>query len=557
MQRAVIYARVSTDMQEDNYSTSSQIAECNRYAQQQGLTIIATIQDVMSGAKLERPGLTEVRAMLRTKAADALIVYCGDRLTRSTAHMLLLRDEMRAAQVTFHVVTKGQASADTPEGNLFDTIEASFAEYERLKMRERLKRGRLGKITGIKGTPKSYGNGKAAYGYMWVGAGGERTLVINPNEVDHVHFIFHLYVEKELSINKVANRLSELCVPTPGDNDRPTPHRRRPEGQWNASSVQHILRNPTYIGMHYHNRYERKDNRTRERPRDEWIGVPIPQLIDSTTWHKAQERLDRGRSNSTGKRMMFYLLAHRVRCACGASMSCSTSHAERQSAHRSYRCVARGPHDAVKPCNAQVKIISAAKVERATWQWLAAEITPDRVRAGLAELTQMSDERFSELHALMDGLEAQRREIDRKHQKMVLAYQNDACTLDDLKESKELTEQARASIDAELQRVDKALRDMNMQADDCEEMFAMVHQVHEKLHTLTDTSRRKLVELLNIRVRVQSKQSLIVESVLGTVELHLDQDGSLLTSESAPRARSAAGGDRSPARRGLTPPSRR
>src|SRR5689334_594675 len=92
--RAIIYVRVSTDEQADNNSLTTQIAACEQYAAQHGYSVVATFQDVMSGAKLDRPGLSKVRELLRMRTIDVLIVYSSDRLTRNLAHSLLLRDEL-------------------------------------------------------------------------------------------------------------------------------------------------------------------------------------------------------------------------------------------------------------------------------------------------------------------------------------------------------------------------------------------------------------------------------------------------------------------------------
>ncbi|NTW00768.1 MAG: recombinase family protein, partial [Oscillochloris sp.] len=120
MKSAVIYARVSTDDQADNSSIESQIAACVRYAQQHDMKVTATLSDVMSGAKLDRPGLNKIRELIRIGSVDALVVYCSDRLSRSLAHSLLLRDEFKAAGIAIHFVTKGE-SQHTPEGNLFES----------------------------------------------------------------------------------------------------------------------------------------------------------------------------------------------------------------------------------------------------------------------------------------------------------------------------------------------------------------------------------------------------------------------------------------------------
>ncbi len=41
--RAAIYARVSTDMQRDNFSIPSQVADCIRYAHKQGYPIVGDL----------------------------------------------------------------------------------------------------------------------------------------------------------------------------------------------------------------------------------------------------------------------------------------------------------------------------------------------------------------------------------------------------------------------------------------------------------------------------------------------------------------------------------
>lgn len=129
----------------------------------------------MSGAKLERPYLTKVRQLINRGEVEALIIYSGDRLTRSVAHSLLIRDELRRNDVVLHCVTKGQASLDTPEGGLFETIEAAFAEYERLKIRERMMRGMRGKIESGRVSGRG---GVPPYGFRWEGQGPDRELVL-------------------------------------------------------------------------------------------------------------------------------------------------------------------------------------------------------------------------------------------------------------------------------------------------------------------------------------------------------------------------------------------
>ena len=61
--KVALYVRVSTADQ----NTDLQIRELTEYAERQGWTIVATYQDVISGAKASRPGLDELKCQGRSK----------------------------------------------------------------------------------------------------------------------------------------------------------------------------------------------------------------------------------------------------------------------------------------------------------------------------------------------------------------------------------------------------------------------------------------------------------------------------------------------------------
>jgi site-specific DNA recombinase len=235
MKRAIIYARVSTEEQGDNYSLGSQEDACRSYAGQHGFAVVASFQDMMSGAKLERPGLSRVRELVRAKAIDVVIVYSSDRLTRSVAHAMLLRDEMKTAGVALHTVTRGM-SQDSPEGGLMETIEAAFAEYERLKIAERMQRGQRQRII----SKLSHGN-KLPFGYRY--ADDERIqIAVNEEEAAVVRTIFNWYLTEPIGSMQIANRLTELRLPSPADRKSYfAVLKKRGRGEWSQSSVIAII----------------------------------------------------------------------------------------------------------------------------------------------------------------------------------------------------------------------------------------------------------------------------------------------------------------------------
>jgi site-specific DNA recombinase len=175
---AAIYTRVSTERQEENNSLPTQLAACRQYAAAQGYTIFAEETDTASGAVLDRPGLTKLRTLMEQQQIGVLIVFTPDRLSRNLAHSLLLRDEARTHGVAIHYVSKGKPSETTPEGELFENIETAFAEFERLKIRERMARGKRGKAE----SGRPVGNGNAPYGYRFAGQGRSATWLSRPTK---------------------------------------------------------------------------------------------------------------------------------------------------------------------------------------------------------------------------------------------------------------------------------------------------------------------------------------------------------------------------------------
>ncbi len=140
MGKKIGYIRVSTDkqnlqLQEDALKT-------------EGCYKIFT--DVASGAKTDRPGLTECLDYIRE--GDTLVVWKSDRLGRSTVDLLKIVDDLRKREIGFKSITEDLLDTTSSNGRLIFGIFALLAEHERDRIRERTKaglasaraRGRLG-----------------------------------------------------------------------------------------------------------------------------------------------------------------------------------------------------------------------------------------------------------------------------------------------------------------------------------------------------------------------------------------------------------------------------
>jgi putative DNA-invertase from lambdoid prophage Rac len=124
------YARISTDEQ----SHDSQLLELRR----EGLEEIIT--DTVSGRipAVERPGLSSL--LNRLGDGDSMVVARLDRLGRDTVDVMGLVRSLTENGVRVRILNIG-IETGTPNGQLFLTILAGFAQFEREIIRERTRAG--------------------------------------------------------------------------------------------------------------------------------------------------------------------------------------------------------------------------------------------------------------------------------------------------------------------------------------------------------------------------------------------------------------------------------
>ena len=124
------YARVSTDDQNlDLQRDALAKAGCEK-----------VFEDKISGARDDRPGLTDALSHLR--AGDCLVVYKLDRLGRTMRGLIDMVTELRDRGVDFRTLAGAtQIDTSTAQGRFFFHVLAALAEMERDLIRERTMAG--------------------------------------------------------------------------------------------------------------------------------------------------------------------------------------------------------------------------------------------------------------------------------------------------------------------------------------------------------------------------------------------------------------------------------
>ena len=332
--KVAVYARVSTERQAERGTIGSQLAVLREQVAAAGHELINEyIDDGHSGARLDRPGLDALRDAAEAGLFEALWCLSRDRLARAYAYQVLVLDELARFGVRAHFTDAPDLSADDPQAVLLTQVQGVIAEYEKAKIAERYRRGKLfraraGEIT----------TWKAAYGYRRVArsaAGGPAHLEIYEPEAAVVRRIF---TERAAgtTIREICRQLNADGLPSP--TGRPT---------WGHSTVCRLLRNEAYLGRVYYNRTETvlatgPTRRTRQvaRPREEWIPIDCPALVSDEQFHAAgRVSYDNTKWSPRRAEPGAFLLKGLVKCGvCRVGTNCHKMRGRNGNWHRYYYC---------------------------------------------------------------------------------------------------------------------------------------------------------------------------------------------------------------------------
>ena len=322
--RVALYARVSSDTQAQEGTIDSQVSAVRARIASDGETLGAEscfCDDGVSGSTLVRPALERLRDQASAGAIDRLYVLSPDRLARRYAHQMVLIEELQGCGV--ELVFINRPLAETPEDQLLLQVQGVVAEFERAKILERTRRGRLhaarcGRVNVL---------GRAAYGYRYIDkhqGGGQASYEVIDDQAQVVRQMFTWVGRDGCSLAEVVRRLQRMNVPTQTGLKR-----------WDRSTIWSLLTNPTYKGQAAYGKTRRGPRQPRLRPMRgkpevpkhsystyvqsaaEQIVIPVPALVDVNLFAAVQERLDENRRRlREHRRGARFLLQGLLVCGC-------------------------------------------------------------------------------------------------------------------------------------------------------------------------------------------------------------------------------------------------
>jgi site-specific DNA recombinase len=499
--RAAIYARVSTEGQQQRGTIGSQLQVLRQRVGEQADELVGEFcDDGHSGARLDRPGLDALRDAAEAGLIDVVWCLSPDRLARIYAYQVIVLDELARHGVTVRF-TDAPPIDDDPQARLLTQVQGVIAEYERAKIAERYRRGKL--FRSRAGEVIAW---KTPYGYHRLprDTTGPARLVVFEPEAAIVRRIFTDYTTGGHSIREIVRRLHADAVPPP-TGQRPV---------WGTSTISRILHNEAYIGRVYFNRTEAvpdhrpgRHSKQIPRPRTEWIPITIPSIVDETTF-EAVGHVTRDNSKWSPRRAEpgQWMLRGLVKCGvCGVGVNCHKMRGRNGTWHRYYYCRNHDPIKAGGPDKrCPERNIRADALDTFVFDQIrVALLRPHMLTTGeqaVAARTPIPDDEL--LAAELARLDRRLHAIDAERRRLADLYQTALIDLPELQHRAADTDARRRNLQQRREELTSQRQNLARDNQIRNRVAAFAHRVLTVIDQLTFDQRQQLLRLVVDEVRV-------------------------------------------------------
>lgn len=501
-EKAIIYARVSTEKQIDNTSLDAQVEECTKYIQRIGLVLTHTFRETFSGEYIyARPEFQRALQVIESENIRHMIVDVRDRLGRGDA-IPIVEYILRNKGVEVHYVRGNVTEQTDPLAALAQhSVDVLVSGIERLKIRDRTCRGRENTVRSgkVMASHRPFGysvkNGK---------------LEIVEEEAHIVRQIFELFIIDKLSIREIRRRLYENKERTPGERMG----RKVKFGScvWASATIQHILKTETYAGVwHYLKKRELREEvgtalqrKVTDRPKSEQIAVQVPAIVTRATWLAAQKRLEVNREQWKGRpRKTEYLLRGFLYCKCGRKLQLNMRpHPENEKKKflQFYYCSTAYIGLIENGCKNRTTI-RLDKVEEMVWSYVRSLLlNPDMLTKGadakrnaMKQKNQMIEQRVSMIGRELNTL-------TQKQAMLLDLYLEGDLPKEEYNSKKIELERKASSLSQERDEKQHWLEETELSAASAQQLRQFCEEVAIGIDNCTLEEKRRLLKLLSIRV---------------------------------------------------------
>ncbi|MBC8393599.1 MAG: recombinase family protein [Deltaproteobacteria bacterium] len=507
---------MSSDRQREEHTIDSQIDALIEYAES-GEYIVPSDwifkDEGYSGSTLIRPGLERLRDLACEGQIDTLLIYSPDRLSRKYAYQVLLTEEFSRNGVD--VVFIKSPKATTPEQELLLQFQGMIAEYERAQIIERSRRGKrhrakAGSVSVLSGAP---------YGYQYVKKTEDLPAYykIIEQEAEVVRQVYKLYAEDGFSIADIVRWLN--------DNDIST---RKRISKWERTTVWAMLRNPAYKGTACYGKTKITERKkiTRplrqrggfsprcssnvERPKKDWIEIPVPAIVSPDIFSRAEERLEENKRYSQRRTKEPTLLQGMMACnKCGYAYYRTSTQTSRKKIYY-YRCLGSDNYRYENGAICNSKPIRQDYLDEIVWNQVINLLeNPDLIRSELQRRIK-SIRDSSPVKQKKEQLKKEQIRIRTGIDKLLDAYQEDLIQLDELRSRMPVLRKREKSLNEEIDYIESDLIDQGLLLKLADNMDNFLGKLRGAADTMSVVDRQKVLRLVvkdvlidgeNIRVK--------------------------------------------------------
>ncbi|HFK1555871.1 recombinase family protein [Bacillus paranthracis] len=314
-----VYARVSTDRDEQVSSVENQIDICRNWLERNGFTWdekhVFKDEGISGTLLVERPAIQLLLQKAKAKEIDMVIFKSISRLARDLKDSLEIREVFLAHNVRIISVEEGYDSVKAGKNDMaFELWSLFSAQYSRTLSSS---------ITAALAVKVRRGEhiGKVPYGYNRE----NQKLVINEEESQVVQMMYKWYLDG-WGYKKITNELNRLGI------------KSKTKKNWQMTSVQRILQSSIYKGTFILNQYTSvkvggKKKQIRN-PKEKWFVFPNhhPKIVEEEIWNQANRK--KNKTNKT-KITAWNEFRNLAKCAvCGSNMVIVQSHLKKKSGER-------------------------------------------------------------------------------------------------------------------------------------------------------------------------------------------------------------------------------
>ena len=315
MNRAVVYARFSSDNQRDE-SIDAQLRAINEYADKNNIKIVNQFIDrAKSATSDKRP---EFQNMIKFCEADTtgismVIVHKLDRFSRDKYDSAMYKQKLKVKGI--RVVSVLENLDNSPESLILESVIEGMAQYYSANLAREVAKGQR-----ENGLRAMHNGGDAPLGYDVT---NDKRYAINKEEAQAVKIIFDMYVNG-YSYSNIIDKLNDLGYKTKRGN------------KFGKNSLHGILSNEKYTGVYVFNKTQSEDEIIK-------VEGGMPQIIGKDIFIQAQEMMQkRKKAPGSHKAITLYLLTGIIKCGeCGHAMQGNKRKDKYGNDYISYRCGCR------------------------------------------------------------------------------------------------------------------------------------------------------------------------------------------------------------------------